>query len=108
MTQEDHRKDQALQLRKYADRQKFPEEKEVNVLQLPPRNEVHKKEQAQNKWKLSRIWLRFLVLLFVLIILFFFSYQYWDVWFDETRNLDGSDAPHYHEEITIQRKASTP
>ncbi|UOQ93611.1 hypothetical protein MUO14_00955 [Halobacillus shinanisalinarum] len=103
MTQEDNQKDQAFGTRN-VDHQKLPEEKEVNVLRLPPRNELHKKEQAQNNWKLSKIWLRFLVLVFILIIFVFLSSQYWNLWFGETHDLDRTDVPYYHEEITIERK----
>ncbi|QTM99685.1 hypothetical protein ERJ70_10455 [Sediminibacillus dalangtanensis] len=55
-----------------------PEQEEVNVLNLPPRKEVHQNKRTKVKWKVSLSLVRLLVILFLLIIAVIVSFQIWD------------------------------
>lgn len=98
---EQKNQDQAEKLREYKDDEFMKED--WDVLDLPPRKDVH--QEGKTKWKFSTVWMRFLLVVFITIIIVLLSYQYWDEWFGETF-LDPSilqeEAP-YHEEITVER-----
>lgn len=49
----------------------------IDVLDLPPRSEVHGEKKSKVRWKINLIFLRFLLLLFLLIIVLVVTYQYW-------------------------------
>ncbi|SDL65466.1 hypothetical protein [Sediminibacillus halophilus] len=53
------------------------EQEEVNVLNLPPRKEVHQNKKTKVKWKVSLSLIRLLVILFLLIIAVIVSFQIW-------------------------------
>ncbi|WP_053219365.1 hypothetical protein [Virgibacillus senegalensis] len=61
------------------------EQEEVNVLNLPPRKEVHQSKKTRIKWKLSLPLIRLLVILFLLIVAVIASFQLWG---DQLFNLD--------------------
>ncbi|WP_152525509.1 MULTISPECIES: hypothetical protein [Sediminibacillus] len=93
---EEINKDQARQLRNMVnelDKDKEMsttdnlEQEEVNVLNLPPRKEVHQNKKTKVKWKVSLSLIRLLVILFILIIAVIVSLQLWGG--DQLFHLDG-------------------
>jgi cytoskeletal protein RodZ len=81
------------------------ERNEMDVLELPPRKDSHQ-SKSRTKWKISTVWMRFLLVLFIILIMLILSYRYWDDWFGEklleSEILINETTP-YHEEITIER-----
>lgn len=96
-------KDQAENLRSYKEEGSF-DRNEMDVLELPPRKDVHQ-GKPRTKWKLSTVWMRFLLVIFLILIMVILSYRYWDDWFGEKlleSDLQKNETP-YHEEITVER-----
>ena len=58
----------------------WEEEIEMDVLHLPPRKDVHRKKDAKNNVKVGRIFLRFVLLIVMLLIFIALSYRYWHDW----------------------------
>ncbi|GGJ59977.1 peptidase M23 [Anoxybacillus voinovskiensis] len=67
--------DQAEQLRKQMEG-KTEENKEPDVLSLPPRSEVHKTKEKKTKWKIKYPLVRLLLLFFILLPLVIFAIYY--------------------------------
>ncbi|SFK01309.1 hypothetical protein SAMN04487936_106141 [Halobacillus dabanensis] len=95
-------KDQAENLRSYKEEGSF-ESYEMDVLELPPRKDVHQGTN-RTKWKFSTVWMRFLLVIFIILIIVVLSYRYWDDWFGESLDPDIKkiEKP-YHEEVTVER-----
>ncbi|MFB1050466.1 hypothetical protein [Paraliobacillus sp. JSM ZJ581] len=75
--------DQAANLREHMkhkdpiDQNEEIEHKEIDVLDLPPRSEIHQGKSKKTRWKINLIFLRFLFLLFIIVIILVITYQYW-------------------------------
>ncbi|MGV2620312.1 hypothetical protein QRD89_10320 [Halobacillus sp. ACCC02827] len=94
-------KDQAEQLRSYAEKEQF-QETEPDVLNLPPRRDTHDSKQSKTKWKVGTLWIRFLLLVFIILICVWLSYPYWDQWFEHSI-LDPSQPEYQHQKVTVDR-----
>ncbi|CQR46719.1 hypothetical protein BN1058_00992 [Paraliobacillus sp. PM-2] len=75
-------KDQAANLREHMQHENAEDpndlaQENINVLELPPRKEIHQDKNKKTKWKINLIFLRFLLLLFLLVIILVVTYQYW-------------------------------
>ncbi|GAA5415398.1 hypothetical protein Pryu01_00422 [Paraliobacillus ryukyuensis] len=88
-------KDQAENLRRHmeeseqdAHEQAF-NQADINVLDLPPRSEVHQNKKKKTRWKFNQLFLRFLIFLFVLVIILVVTYPYWGKEFLESTQQDG-------------------
>ncbi|SDJ66877.1 hypothetical protein [Sediminibacillus albus] len=115
----ENKKDQAQQLRSAMDKEESksfslenqlehhpdPEE-EVNVLNLPPRKQVHHQKKTGMKWKISIPLIRFLLILFLLIIGLVLAVHFWG---DELLRLEGEqlegNQPPAGEEVEIKKRA---
>ncbi|MFD1018524.1 LysM peptidoglycan-binding domain-containing protein [Thalassobacillus hwangdonensis] len=53
------------------------ESPEIDVLDLPPRKKVHQANKTKMKWKLSLPIIRFLLVIFLLVIIGILTYPYW-------------------------------
>ncbi|SEN42002.1 hypothetical protein SAMN04488134_10138 [Amphibacillus marinus] len=69
---------------------------EIDVLNLPPRSQVHDEENARLKWKVSYAFVRFFVIIFILIVVLVLTFNYWGEHFfpssspsEQPRNLVG-------------------
>lgn len=75
--------DQATNLREHMKNKELFDENEVvepieiDVLDLPPRSEIHQNKSKKTRLKINLIFLRFLLILFLLIIILVITYQYW-------------------------------
>ncbi|MDC3413082.1 LysM peptidoglycan-binding domain-containing protein [Aquibacillus sp. 3ASR75-11] len=94
MTREENSDDQAYQLRtlmdkineKQAQQENLKvaspaveknEETSFNVLNLPPRSQIHTAKKTRVKWKFNLLLIRFLFVLFFIIIGLVVTYNYW-------------------------------
>jgi cytoskeletal protein RodZ len=96
-------KDQVGNLKSYDEESSF-ESNEMDVLELPPRKDVHQGKN-RTKWKFSTVWMRFLLVIFLILIVIVLSYRYWDDWFGNEStdsNIQKTEKP-YHEEVTVER-----
>ncbi|MFQ3542946.1 hypothetical protein Q7A53_02590 [Halobacillus rhizosphaerae] len=75
-----HIKERAHEKPKEGELSDWEEEIEMEVLHLPPRKEVHRKEDAKNNVKVGRIFLRVMLLIFIMLIIVALSYRDWHVW----------------------------
>ncbi|WP_079479922.1 hypothetical protein [Halobacillus salinus] len=98
--EETDRKDQAESLRAYTEQGNFKEE--VSALDLPPRSEVHNQKQKKAKWRLNTLWIRFLFLIFIIIISLFLTYSYWDEWFGRSDSPVIVEEQQLHDEVEVQ------
>ncbi|UOQ42677.1 hypothetical protein MUN89_11910 [Halobacillus salinarum] len=64
------------------EKQKEAPEYEMDVLNLPPRKEVHANKKAKTKWKLNFIFFRVLILIIILLVMIALSYRYWGGWLE--------------------------
>ncbi|MYL71237.1 hypothetical protein GLW00_10250 [Halobacillus litoralis] len=80
------------------------EEEEFDILDLPPRKDVHEGRKEKTRWKVNAIWMRFLFVVLLILIIVMLSFPYWDVWFGQTFPKPGfiEESP-YHEQITVER-----
>ncbi|MBA2173840.1 hypothetical protein H0266_02900 [Halobacillus locisalis] len=92
-------KDQAESLRTYKEEGGFKEG--MDVLDLPPRSEVHQQRTKKTKWKISSMWIRFLFLWFVIIAAILLSFPYWDRWFGSSENPSIIEEHPLHEQVTV-------
>ncbi|MGP4060119.1 hypothetical protein [Halobacillus sp. H74] len=100
----EEQRDQTEKLRSYKDEGGY-EAQDLDVLDLPPRKDVHQSKAAKTKWKVSNLWIRFLLIAFIVLISLILSYPYWDEWFKGTfmePEIIQEETP-YHEEITVER-----
>ncbi|WP_067836601.1 hypothetical protein [Amphibacillus sediminis] len=58
-----------------------PEDQELDVLNLPPRSEVHDAQSAKVRWKVSYSLIRLLVVFFILIVILILTFNYWGDYF---------------------------
>ena len=94
-----HSNDQADSLRTYKEEGGYSEE--MDVLDLPPRSEVHQQNVKRAKWKFSSMWVRFLFLLFLIITAILLSLPYWDQWFDSSDDPSMIEEKPLHEQVTV-------
>lgn len=92
-------KDQADSLRNYKEEGGYREE--MDVLDLPPRSEVHQQSVRRTKWKFSTVWIRFLFLLFLIIAAILLSLPYWDQWFDSSEDSSIIEEKPLHEQVKV-------
>ncbi|WP_138416903.1 hypothetical protein [Aquibacillus sediminis] len=52
-------------------------QQDVNILNLPPRSQVHEDKKTKVKWKISYPLVRLLLILFILIVMLLLTYQLW-------------------------------
>ncbi|MBN8234726.1 hypothetical protein JF544_05675 [Halobacillus kuroshimensis] len=81
------------------------EQKDLDVLGLPPRQEVHTSRTGRVRWKVSTAWIRFWFIVFIVLICFVFSYPLWGEWLKgiSFQPLNLNEKAPYHEEITVER-----
>ncbi|WP_117169331.1 LysM peptidoglycan-binding domain-containing protein [Paraliobacillus sediminis] len=94
----DYREDQAMRLREQMQQiqrdstakeqpittpEKLEEdEPNIDILDLPPRSYVHADKKTKTKWKINFLFIRFLVVLFIVIVGLVLTYQVWgEEWF---------------------------
>ncbi|WP_112181206.1 LysM peptidoglycan-binding domain-containing protein [Paraliobacillus zengyii] len=94
----DYREDQAMRLREQMNQiqrdstateqpsatpEKLEEdEPNIDILDLPPRSYVHADKKAKTKWKINFLFIRFLMVLFIIIVGLVLTYQVWgEEWF---------------------------
>lgn len=80
------------------------EKEELDILDLPPRKDVHDGRKEKTRWRLNAIWMRFLLVILLILIIVILSYPYWDEWFGQTFFEPAilEETP-YHEQITVER-----
>ncbi|RDY70124.1 hypothetical protein ACJA3J_11505 [Halobacillus sp. SY10] len=80
------------------------ENEELDILDLPPRKDVHEGRKEKTRWRVNAIWMRFLFVILLILIIVILSYPYWDVWFGQTfPKPDIIEESPYHEQITVER-----
>lgn len=58
------------------------DEPNIDVLELPPRSNVHADKKTKTKWKINFLFIRFLLVLFIVIVGLVLTYQVWgEEWF---------------------------
>ncbi|QDP40492.1 LysM peptidoglycan-binding domain-containing protein [Radiobacillus deserti] len=83
------------------------EDKEVNILELPPRSQVHSNTKSKVKWKISFPLVRFLVLLFLIITVLILTYRIWGEDFLQTSDKENEETNEL-EEVIVGEKKDTP
>ncbi|WP_440895757.1 hypothetical protein ACS127_14585 [Amphibacillus sp. Q70] len=56
---------------------------DIDVLNLPPRRTIHDEKKAKIQWKISFAFVRFFVILFVILVILVLTYSYWGDYFFE-------------------------
>ncbi|UFT97654.1 LysM peptidoglycan-binding domain-containing protein [Radiobacillus kanasensis] len=81
------------------------EEKELNILELPPRSQIHTNKKTKVKWKISFPFVRFLVLLFLIITVLVLTYKIWGEDFLQSKDfLNETETDSSHEEVIVGEK----
>ncbi|MYL48431.1 hypothetical protein GLV98_03005 [Halobacillus litoralis] len=103
MSEQRSTEDQPEKSRGYSEDVGF-EKEELDVLELPPRKDVHEGSKEKTRWRLNTIWMRFLFVVLLILIVVILSYPYWDEWFGQTFQKPAllEETP-YHEQITVER-----
>ncbi|SDP44812.1 hypothetical protein [Halobacillus aidingensis] len=103
MSDQHSSEDQAEKLRGNTEDGGF-ENEELDILDLPPRKNVHEGRKEKTRWRVNAIWMRFLFVILLILIIVILSYPYWDVWFGQTFPKPAiiEESP-YHEQITVER-----
>ncbi|UOQ85905.1 LysM peptidoglycan-binding domain-containing protein [Gracilibacillus salinarum] len=92
--------DQAASLRDRVERQQEHEND-----RLPPRSEVHKNKKQTSKWKISFPLIRFMVILFIAIIVLLWTMRYWGE--EYLSKAVQEEVDHGVEEVTVKSRSSS-
>ncbi|SEH81969.1 hypothetical protein SAMN05192559_104307 [Halobacillus karajensis] len=76
-----------------------------DVLELPSRKDAHKSKKEKKIWNISSLWMRFLLIILILLMGVLLSYRYWEDWFGRSfpkPSIIEKEVP-YHERVTVER-----
>ncbi|MGP4041366.1 LysM peptidoglycan-binding domain-containing protein [Gracilibacillus sp. D59] len=97
----DQRDDQAASLRNQVDQQ---QKKYIKSDSLPPRSEVHKSRKMKSKWKISFPFIRFILVLFIVIILLILTFKLWGE--EYLSSAESKESEHPVEQVFITKNSS--
>ncbi|GEN53879.1 hypothetical protein [Halobacillus faecis] len=103
MSEQHSSEDQSENMREHREKGGL-EKEELDILDLPPRKDVHEGKKEKTRWRIHAIWMRFLLVILLILIIVILSYPYWDEWFGQPLPEPSiiEESP-YHERITVER-----
>ncbi|WP_017472218.1 hypothetical protein [Amphibacillus jilinensis] len=77
------------------------DQEDIDVLNLPPRSEVHDEKSSRVKWKVSYALIRLFAILFIIIVVLILTFNYWGSYFIQLNSSPDAEANQVGETVQI-------